>query len=67
MQSPKFSLNTEDLKKIGMSMVYSGLASAVIVLIASLEQAELPSVYMAMVPIVNAMLYSLVKFLQGRA
>ena len=67
MQSPKFSLNAEDLKKIAMSMVYSGLASAVVVLIGSLEQAELPSVYMAMVPIVNAMLYSLVKFLQGRA
>ena len=67
MQSPKFSLNAEDLKKIAMSMVYSGLASAVVVLIGSLEQAELPSVYMAIIPIVNAILYSLVKFLRGRA
>lgn len=65
--SPKYTLNADDLKKIAMSMVYSGLASALIVLIASLEQAELPSVYMAMVPVVNAMLYSLVKFLQGKA
>lgn len=65
--STKYTLNAEDLKKIGMSMVYSGLASAILVLVASLEQAELPSVYMAMVPVVNAMLYSLVKFLQGKA
>ena len=63
--SPKFTLNAEDLKKIAMSMVYSGLAAMLVVLIAALEQAELPGVYMALVPVVNAMLYSLVKFLQG--
>jgi hypothetical protein len=63
--SQKYTLNEEDLKKIAMSMVYSGLAAMLIVLIAALEQAELPSVYMALVPVVNAMLYSVVKFLQG--
>lgn len=63
--SEKYTLNREDLKKIAMSMVYSGLAAMLVVLIAALEQAELPSVYMALVPIINAMLYSLVKFLQG--
>jgi len=64
--SQKYTLNAEDLKKIAMSMVYSGLAAMLVVLIAALEQAELPSVYMALVPVVNAMLYSVVKFLQGR-
>ena len=63
--SQKYTLNAEDLKKIAMSMVYSGLAAMLVVLIAALEQAELPSVYMALVPVVNAMLYSIVKFLQG--
>lgn len=63
--SEKYTLNREDLKKIAMSMVYSGLAAMLVVLIAALEQAELPSVYMALVPVINAMLYSLVKFLQG--
>lgn len=63
--SPKYTLNAEDLKKIAMAMVYSGLAAMLVVLIAALEQAELPSIYMALVPVINAMLYSLVKFLQG--
>jgi hypothetical protein len=67
MQSEKYTLNAEDLKKIAMSMVYSGGAAAIVVLMAALEQVELPSAYLAFVPIINAMLYSVVKFLQGQA
>ncbi len=63
--SEKYTLNVEDLKKIAMSMVYSGGAAMLVVLIAALEQAQLPSAYMVLVPVINAMLYSLVKFLQG--
>jgi len=67
MESPKYTLNAEDLKKIAMSMVYSGGAAALVVLMAALEQVELPSTYLAFVPIINAMLYSAVKFLEGKA
>lgn len=67
MQSPKYTLNSEDLKKIAMAMVYSGLAAALTTLAASLEHTEFPTIYMALVPVVNAMLYTVVKFLQGKS
>ena len=66
MERPRYSLNAEDLKKIAMSMVYSGAAAMIVVLMAALEQVELPTVYLSFVPVINAMLYSVVKFLQGR-
>lgn len=67
MESPKYTLNSEDLKKIAMAIVYSGSAAAVATLAASLEQTEFPAIYMALVPVVNAMLYTVVKFLQGKS
>lgn len=67
MQSEKYTLNAEDLKKIAMAMVYSGTAAALAVLAAALEQVDLPAMYLAMVPIINAMLYTAVRFLQGKA
>lgn len=67
MESQKYTLNAEDLKKIAMAMVYSGSAAAIAVLAAALEQVELPSMYLALVPVINAMLYTAVKFLQGKA
>lgn len=67
MQSPKYTLNSEDLKKIAMAMVYSGTAAALATLAASLENTEFPAIYMALVPVVNAMLYTAVRFLQGKS
>jgi hypothetical protein len=67
MQSPRYSLNKEDLKKIAMAIVYSGLAASIATLAAILEQTEFPTLYMALVPILNAMIYTLVKFLEGKS
>jgi hypothetical protein len=67
MESQKYTLNAEDLKKIAMAMVYSGSAAAIAVLAAALEQVDMPTMYLALVPIINAMLYTAVKFLQGKA
>jgi hypothetical protein len=66
MDSKKYELNKEDLKKIAMSMVYSGAAAMLVIFMAALEQIDLPAVYMSFIPVINAMLYSVVKFLQGR-
>jgi multidrug transporter EmrE-like cation transporter len=67
MQSPRYSLNKEDLIKITMAMVYSGTAAALAYLAATLDQVDVPAAYMVFVPVANAMLYTVVKFLEGKS
>ena len=67
MQSPRYSLNKEDLIKIGMAMVYSGTAAALAYLAATIDQVNVPAQYMVFVPVMNAMIYSVVRFLEGKS
>lgn len=66
MESPRYSLNKEDIIKIGMAMVYSGTAAALAYLAAALDQVDVPAQYMVFVPVMNAAIYSVVKFLEGK-
>jgi len=67
MESNKYSLNREDVTKIGMAIFYSATASALATLAAALAQLTLPPQYMAFVPFAVGILYTAVRFFQGKA
>lgn len=64
--SRKYTLNKEDLYDILGVVAWSGASAVVATLLTIIPELELPTQYMFVVPIVNSVLYSLHKFLQGR-
>lgn len=70
MQSAKYSLNVEDLKKVGQAMVYSALSAAlagVMVVLANPDMLDWKTgVAAVLVPAVNGALVALKKWLDGK-
>lgn len=62
--SKKYSFNEEDLKKIGTTILFSVGAAVVSTLIVIVGDMDFGS-YAFLIPLVNTMLYSAKKFLEG--
>jgi len=63
--SEKYSLNKEDFKKILMTVVFSGgsaMVSTLIVLVGNMDFGS----YAILIPVINIVLYSAKKFLEGK-
>lgn len=65
MESKKYQLNKEDGTKILKALLWSSLSAVIATLIVIMQQLEVPTEYMFLVPIVNAFLYSVSKFLSN--
>lgn len=65
MNSEKYSFNSEDLKKIGTTILFSVGATVVSTLIVVIADMDFGS-YAFLIPIINTGLYSAKKFLEGR-
>lgn len=63
--SPKYSLNKEDAIKIAQAFGFSLASAAVAFLIMVVEQVDFAE-YAFLVPVINAGLYGLKKFLEGK-
>lgn len=66
MNSPKYSLNGTDVKKILMALLFSAASAVVSTLIVVVGDMDFGS-YAFLIPMVNAMLYGAKKFLEGQA
>ncbi len=65
MNSPKYTLNNTDLKKIGQAILFSAASAVISTLILLVGEIDFGA-YAFLIPTVNAALYSVKKFLEGR-
>ena len=66
MESKKYSLNSEDLQKIVSALMWSALSTIIGSLILIVPNIAVPTAFIVLVPIVNTLLYTLKKFIDGR-
>ena len=66
MSSKKYSLNGEDLQKIVSALMWSALSTVIGSLILIVPNIAVPTAFIVLVPIVNTLLYTLKKFIDGR-
>jgi hypothetical protein len=64
--SKKYSLNGEDFKKIFMTIAFSGASAVVATLIVVVGEVDFGA-YAFLIPMINAVLYGIKKFVEGRA
>jgi hypothetical protein len=65
MESKKYSLNSEDFKKVLMAALFSGGAAVLSTLIVVVGEMDFGA-YAFLVPAINAVLYGGKKFLEGK-
>jgi len=65
MENKKRSLNSENLKKIGKVILWSGISGAIVSAITILPDIDLPAKYVWAVPIINTILYTLKELFSG--
>lgn len=63
--SPKYSLNKEDLFKIASALLFSVLSAMAVTAIALIQEIDFGA-YAFLVPLINVILYSAKKYLEGR-
>ena len=63
--SPKYTLNKEDLQKIGSALLFSVLSAGVAFLIALVPEIDFGQAA-PFIPLINVILYSAKKYLEGR-
>lgn len=64
--SPKYKLNKHDLIEMLKVMAWSLGATIVTVLIAFLQETEVPKEYAFLLPVINSLLYGIKLFIQER-
>lgn len=66
-ESKQFSLNMQDLKKIGLVLLWSGASAIVAALITLIPNIDIPTQYLFLVPVINTILVSIKKFIDGQS
>lgn len=64
--SEKYSLNKEDFIKLVQVMAWSLSATIVTVLIAFIQEVQVPAQYAFTIPVINSLLYGIKLFIQER-
>jgi len=66
MESKKYTLNAKDVSEISKVIGWTILSGVVAVLISFTANLEVPAQYALIVPLVNTVLYTASKFIQGK-
>ncbi len=66
MESRKYSLNETDVEKIVSAIFWSGLSASLGALILVIPDIDVPAAYVILVPVLNTILYTLKRFVDGK-